>query len=85
MQASASTVGSKGAFAQAYSLFDAAMGLATVAGPGRSGLLKKTKWQITARTLAVLCTIGGVPVLGYMGEEAKEERKEAENRGVSVA
>ena len=77
------TFGSKGAFAQAYSLFDAALGLATVAGPACSGLLlEKTNWQITAGMLAVLCVIGGVPVLGYTGKEAKEERKETETGGV---
>ena len=74
------TFGSKGAFAQAYSLFDAALGLATVAGPCCSGfLLERTNWQITAGTLAVLCAVGGLPVLRYTGKEAREERKEREN------
>ena len=79
------TFGSKGAFAQAYSLFDAALGLATVAGPGCSGLLlEKTNWQITAGTLAILCAIGGLPVLVYTGKKAKEERKGMENGVVGV-
>lgn len=67
------TFGSRGAFAQAYSLFDAALGLATVVGPAWSGLfLEETNWPITAGTLAVICGIGGVPVFCYTGKGTKE-------------
>lgn len=61
--------GSKGAFAQAYSLFDAALGLATVVGPGLSGALYiGTNWQIMAGALALFCAIGGVPVWCFTGK-----------------
>ena len=66
------TFGPTGAFAQAYSLFDAALGLATVVGPGWSGLFyEKTNWQITAGSLAILCAIGGVPVFYHTGNVGK--------------
>lgn len=75
--------GSRGAYAQAYSLFDASLGLATVAGPTWSGLLlAKTNWQITAGVLAILCAIGAVPVFSHTGKGAKrwkEERNGVEN------
>lgn len=79
--------GARGAYAQAYSLFDASLGLATVAGPVCSGvLLAKTNWQITSGMLAVICAIGAVPVFSYTGKGvkgAKRERKELENGGAS--
>ena len=68
-----STFGSRGAFAQAYSLFDAALGLATVAGPTWSGVFfEETNWQITAAMLAVVCAVGGVPVFCYTGQRKKK-------------
>ena len=73
----------KGGFAQAYSLFDAALGVACVIGPGWSGAFyTSTNWQIMAGTLALLCALGGVPVwyfTGKMGSKIKkgpEESKE---------
>lgn len=64
--------GSRGAYAQAYSLFDASLGLATVAGPVCSGLfLANTNWQITAVMLAVICAIGAVPVFSYTGKKGR--------------
>ena len=55
--------GGKSAFARAYSLFDAALGLATVVGPAFSGALyAETNWQITVIGLALLCALGAVPV-----------------------
>ena len=69
-----STFGSRGAFAQAYSLFDAALGLATVAGPTWSGVFfERTNWQITAVMLAVVCGVGGIPVFCYTGTGKKTE------------
>lgn len=68
------TFGSRGGYAQAYSLFDASLGLATVAGPTWSGLLlAKTNWQITAGMLAVICAIGAMPVFSYTGKGVKNE------------
>ena len=76
------TFGSRGAFAQAYSLFDAALGLATVAGPGWSGIFfEETNWQITAGTLAVICGIGGVPVLCYTGRGTEKDEEGKGDRG----
>lgn len=79
--------GSRGAYAQAYSLFDASLGLATVAGPIWSGLLlAKTNWQVTAGMLAVICAIGAVPVFSYTGkgwERAKEGRNRLEHEVVN--
>ncbi|KAA6411066.1 MAG: hypothetical protein FRX48_05377 [Lasallia pustulata] len=78
------TFGKKRAYAQAYSLFGAALGLATVVGPGWSGLFfEKTSWQITAGILAVICAVGGVPVFCYTGWGVKREGKEG--TGASAA
>lgn len=78
--------GKKRAYAQAYSLFDAALGLATVVGPGWSGLFfEKTNWQITAATLAVICAVGGVPVFYYTGRGAKRDGKERTDETASQA
>ena len=60
--------GEKGAFARAYSLFDAALGVATVVGPAWSGAFyATTSWQITAITLSLLCAVGAIPVYLYTG------------------
>ena len=74
-----SNFGPKGAFAQAYSLFDAALGVATVVGPGLSGaLLQYTSWQITAGSLAIMCAVGAVPVLLFTGKKAKHKQNHDE-------
>lgn len=75
-EANPNTFGKVGAFAQTYSLFDAALGLATVFGPAWSGFFfEKTDWQITAGTLACLCLLGGVPVFYYTGGSMKRKGK----------
>ncbi|KAL8871152.1 MAG: hypothetical protein Q9174_002956 [Haloplaca sp. 1 TL-2023] len=72
--------GTRGAFAQAYSLLDAAFGFATVVGPAWSGaILRATNWQITAGTLAVICALGGIPVLLFTG--GKTGLREQEGKG----
>lgn len=59
-----------GAFAQVYSLFNGALGLAAVVGPGLSGTLyDKTSWQVTVGVLALLCALGSIPVWLYTGSE----------------
>ena len=64
--------GQKGAFARAYGLFDAALGAATVVGPGLAGgFYAKTTWQITAGVLALCCALGGVPVFLFTGKKQK--------------
>lgn len=69
VQRNPDTFGAKGAFAQAYSLFDAALGFATVVGPAWSGaILRATNWQITAGSLAVICALGAIPVLLFTGK-----------------
>ena len=71
------TFGPVGAFAQAYSLFDAALGAGTAVGPAWAGLFyEKTNWQITAGVLALACAVGGYPVWRYTGRgEQREEPK----------
>lgn len=76
--------GTKGAFAQAYSLFDAALGLATVVGPGLSGALYTgANWQIMAGTLALLCAVGGVPVWRFTGKTEQDGSKKKRNYAIS--
>ena len=68
-----------GAFAQVYSLFNGALGLAGVVGPGLSGTLyDQTSWQLTVGVLALLCALGSIPVWLYTGSE-----KVNKSRGVS--
>ena len=65
--------GKGGAYAQAYSLFDAALGLATVCGPVGGGFfLKQTNWQVTAGILAAFCAVGSLPVWRYTGGRTGE-------------
>lgn len=74
------TFGKVGAYAQAYSLFDAALGLATVVGPAWSGLFYETTgWPITVGTLAILCALGAVPVFRHTG--GKGRRREIKKDG----
>ncbi|KAI9790924.1 MAG: hypothetical protein M1816_004685 [Peltula sp. TS41687] len=64
--------GKVGAYAQAYSLFDAALGFATVVGPGWTGLIyEQTNWLITAMTLALFCGLGSVQVYRFTGRPKK--------------
>lgn len=77
--------GPRGAYAQAYSLFDASLGLATVAGPTWSGvLLAKTNWQVTAGVLAILCAVGAVPVFGHTGKGVKRRKEDRNGIGNGV-
>ncbi|MCJ1453156.1 hypothetical protein MMC28_003501 [Mycoblastus sanguinarius] len=63
-----SLFGVMGAFAQVYSLFNAALGLAAIVGPGLAGTLyDRTSWQITVGVLAGLCAVGSLPVWRYTG------------------
>lgn len=71
----ADTFGKVGAYAQAYSLFDAALGFATVVGPGWTGFIyEETNWQITALTLALFCGLGSVQVYRFTGRLKKKNR-----------
>lgn len=71
-----SIFGQKGAYARAYSLFDAALGVAIFVGPGWSGALyEMTNWPIMAGTLAFLCLLGGTPVYYYTGPRKSREPK----------
>ena len=57
------------AFAQAYSLFDFAVGLATAVGPAWAGLIyHQTNWQISVFSLAFICALGSIQVFFYTGE-----------------
>lgn len=63
-----SVFGQKGAYARAYSLFDAALGVAILVGPGWSGAVyEMTNWPVMAGTLAFLCALGGIPVFFFTG------------------
>lgn len=64
-----------GAFAQVYSLFNAALGLGSVVGPGLSGILyAKTSWELTGGILALLCALGSIPVWLYTGAAKKANK-----------
>ncbi|KAL8795384.1 MAG: hypothetical protein Q9195_002125 [Heterodermia aff. obscurata] len=64
----ANVFGEAGSYAQVYSLFCAALGLAVAVGPAWSGLLyEKTSWGVTMLTLVLLCLLGSVPVFLYTG------------------
>lgn len=67
-----SIFGVMGAFAQVYSLFNGALGLAAIVGPGLAGTLyDKTNWPITVGVLAGLCGLGSLPVWRYTGSVKK--------------
>jgi MFS family permease len=56
-------------FTQAYSVFDAAIGVAMAAGPGLSGLLyKTTSWRMMSGIMAVICGLGGIYVFMHTGD-----------------
>ena len=75
------TFGKAGAFAQAYSLFDGALGLATVVGPAWAGLVyEQADWTLCMLTLAGLCLIGGVPVWIYTGENKRAKQRNEETQ-----
>ena len=62
------TFGKAGAYAQAYSLFDGALGFATVVGPAWGGFFyEETNWSICALTLAALAAAGAFPVWIFTG------------------
>ena len=69
--------GQGGAFAQAYSLFNGAMGLSTVIGASASGALYDyTNWQITSGTMALLTAMVALLVLRYTGGNATNKENE---------
>lgn len=62
-----------GAYAQAYSLFDAALGMAVLCGPAGGGFfLEQTNWQVTVWIIAVFCAMGSLPVWRYTGARTGE-------------
>ncbi|KAL9635410.1 MAG: hypothetical protein Q9164_003476, partial [Protoblastenia rupestris] len=51
------------AYAQAFSLFDAAIALGTIFGPVWAGMMYHlTNWAWMAVSLAVICASGAIPV-----------------------
>ncbi len=69
----AGTFGNGGAYAQAYSLFDAALGMAVLCGPAGGGFfLEQTNWQVTVGIIAVFCAVGSLPVWRYTGGRTGE-------------
>lgn len=62
-----------GAYAQAYSLFDAALGMAVLCGPAGGGFfLERINWQVTVGIIAVFCAMGSLPVWRYTGGRTGE-------------
>lgn len=58
---------STGAYAQAFSLFDAAIALGTIVGPVWAGFVYHLgSWWIMSLTLAVICASGAVPVVSVL-------------------
>lgn len=58
-----------GMFAQSFSIFSAAMGLASVVGPGLSGLFYgKTGWPGVVGVMTAIVTVGGVQVFRHTGK-----------------
>ena len=53
-----------GAYAQAFSLFDAAIALGTIFGPVCAGFIYHVgNWWIMSLTLALVCASGALPVV----------------------
>lgn len=60
--------GTRGAFAQAYSLFNGALGLSAVLGASSSGFVyEKTNWLITVLVMAALTALVSVQVFRFTG------------------
>ena len=58
-----------GTFAQSFSLFHAALGIASVVGPGLPGLFdRKTCWTGVVGVLTTMAAIGGVQVFRHTGK-----------------
>ena len=70
------TFGKAGAYAQAYSLFDGALGFATVVGPAWGGFFyEKTDWSGCSLTLAAFAAAGAIPVWIFTGgSKARREK-----------
>lgn len=67
-QTNPSVFGGKGAYAQAFSLFDVALGVSTAVGPVWAGAFYEgTNWQIMAVSLALLSVMGGLPAFWFTG------------------
>ena len=68
-----------GAYAQAFSLFDAAIALGTIFGPVWAGFVYQVgSWWIMSLTLAVICATGAVPVVSglfysFLFEDGRRE------------
>ena len=66
--------GTRGAFAQAYSLFNGSLGLSAVLGASSSGFFyEKTNWLITVGVMALLTALVAVQVARYTGGRTKIE------------
>ena len=63
---------SAGAYAQAYSIFNSGLAAGMVAGPLWAGFVySKTNWAIMNGTLAAVCALCSVPVVGLHLPEYK--------------
>ena len=65
-------------FTQAYAMFNAAMGLGCVLGPGLAGLIyEKLGWQATAAGMAVTCALGGLQVFRFTGSTIIDSKQQS--------
>jgi MFS family permease len=78
------TFDKKMAFAQAYSLFDSAVGLATAIGPVWAGFIyQQTNWTTSVFSLAFICALGSIGVFRYTGgAPPKSPKPENPSNGV---
>ena len=75
-EANQDVFGTRSAFAQAYSLFNGALGLSTVLGASISGFVyEKTNWLITVGVMALLTVLVAVQVARFTGVVPRSVRK----------
>ncbi|KAL8921906.1 MAG: hypothetical protein Q9208_005510 [Pyrenodesmia sp. 3 TL-2023] len=67
-------VGSGGAFAQAYGLFNAAVALGLMFGPALAGLLyNREGWKVVMWAMAAFCASGVLPIVDAVVESRENE------------
>ena len=84
------SMGSGGAYAQSYSLFNMSWALGSLIGSYLAGYVREAAgWGIMGWTYAILCGIVAIPALLYCGgwigdaEEQRQERKRLQNEDSS--
>ena len=73
-------IDAKVAFTQAYALFNTAMGLGCVLGPGLAGFIYgKLGWQATAAAMAITCALGGLQVYFFTGSSVLASEQQSQS------